>query len=63
MQQVIDQFDDKALYKELEKKGPFPMTLQGTLEAEAFVKFRDIVSKHGYTTYKPAKERNRTYRL
>ena len=63
MQQIIDEFDDAALYKELDKKGPYPLTLQGTLEPEAFVKFREVVSKHGYITYKPAKDRNRAYRL
>ena len=63
MQQITDAFDDKALYKELDKNKPFAQTLQGTLEPEAFVKFREIVSKHGYMTYKPAKERNRAYRL
>ena len=59
----MDGFDDKALQKDLDKKGPFPLTLQGTLEPDAFVKFRDIVSEHGYRTFKPAKERNRSNRV
>ena len=63
MQEVIEQIDDRKLYKELDKKGPFPLTLQGTLEPEAFVKFREIVSKHGYIAYQPAKERNLRYRV
>ena len=43
MQSIIDEFDDKALYKELDKKGPFPLTLQGTLEPDAFVKYEQNI--------------------
>lgn len=45
-----------ALFKELDQNGPYPCTLQGTVEVDAFCKLRHVIVKHGYLAYLPTKQ-------
>ena len=44
------------MQKEIDQNGPYPRTLQGTYEIDAFVKLYQVVLKHGYMQYQPAKD-------
>ena len=45
------------MFKELDQSGPFPCTLQGSLEPEAFFTFSEVVHKYAYMAYVPTKEK------
>ena len=49
--------DTDALFKELDQSGPYPCTLQGSLEPSAFFSFAQVVHKYAYMAYVPTKEK------
>lgn len=49
-------FDKDAMFKELDEAGPFAKKLTGTLEPEAFYKFRQIVMKYTFLAFADRKE-------
>ena len=51
------------MFEEIDKNGPYPTTLQGTIEPEAFAKLRKVIVKYGYIAYIPAKEANLAKRI
>lgn len=60
---VSNQIDRDALYKELDQSGPFPKTLAGSLEPEAFVQLKGIIGKYAYLAFIPRKEEMMEERL
>jgi len=51
-----DEIDLETLQKDLDQAGPFPLTFQGTIKPETFVKLRSVINKHGYKAFMPRKE-------
>ena len=49
--------DTDALFKELDQSGPYPCTLQGSLEPEAYFAFAQVVHKYSYMAFVPTKEK------
>jgi len=44
------------MHKDLDQAGEFAKTYQGTLEFEAMIKLRTIVSKYAIKEFKPQKD-------
>ena len=51
-----DEFDRDALFKDLDQRGPFVRTVQGTLEPHSMLKLRKIIIKHSALAFQERKD-------
>ena len=51
-----DPYEKDDLCKRVDESGPYPKSLQGTIEGPAFVKLRKVIVEHAYRCFMDQKE-------
>ena len=52
----LDPYDKDTLFQAVDQNGPYPRGPSGTIEPEAFCRFRRTIGRHAYTVFLKIKE-------
>lgn len=55
--------DVDAIHQDIDKNGPYPKNLSGSLEPESLVRFKKVIAIHAYLNFMPVKEKMMQERL